>query len=95
MSHRGVEVVLGRLATDASARRRFQEEPNAALRELAALGLELSAVELAALAALDPAAVSRFAQALDPRLQKAVLVSVSEAGASVAASAKTSGKPEA
>ena len=74
MSHRGVEIVLGRLATDEAARRRFMQAPAAALRELTALGLELSPVELAALEALDPSAVHRFAQALDARLQKAELV---------------------
>jgi hypothetical protein len=39
-----------------------------------ALGLELSAVELAALQSLDPSAIHKFAQALDPRIQKALLV---------------------
>jgi hypothetical protein len=74
MSHRGVEIVLGRLATDEAMRQRFHSSPAQALRELIAMGLELSSVELAALQSLDPSAVHRFAQALDPRLQKAVLV---------------------
>jgi len=74
MSHRGVEIVLGRLATDEAMRRRFREAPAQALRELIALGIELSSVELAALESLDPSALQRFAQALDKRLQKAVLV---------------------
>jgi hypothetical protein len=55
-------------------RRRFQQAPAVALRELMALGLELSPVELAALESLDPSELHRFAQALDSRLQKAVLV---------------------
>jgi hypothetical protein len=75
MSHRGVEIVLGRLATDDAIRRRFQQSPAQALRELMALGLELSAVELAALEQLNPTAIHQLAEALDPRLQKAVLVS--------------------
>jgi len=74
MSHRGVEIVLGRLATDEAMRRRFRHAPDEALRELMAMGLELSAVELAALTSLDPSAVHRFAQSLDPRLQKAMLM---------------------
>ena len=74
MSHRGVEIVLGRLATDEAMRRRFREAPGQALAELAALGIELTAVERAALQSLDPVAIHRFAHALDPRLQKAVLV---------------------
>ena len=74
MSHRTVEIVLGRLATDEAMRRRFREAPAQALRELLALGLELSPVELAALEKLDPAELHRFAQALDSRLQKAELL---------------------
>jgi hypothetical protein len=63
--------VLGRLATDEAMRRRFREAPALALREVIAVGLELSPVELAALEKLDPAELQRFAQALDARLQKA------------------------
>ena len=74
MSHRTVEIVLGRLATDEAMRRRFREAPAQALRELLALGLELSPVELAALEKLEPAELHRFAQALDSRLQKAELL---------------------
>ena len=77
MTHRGVEIALGRLATDERVRRRFHESPAGALGELLALGVELSPVEQAALEAVDLAAVRRFAQALDPRLQKAVLVAPS------------------
>jgi len=66
--------VLGRLATDEALRRRFRHTPAAVLRELVALGIELSPVELGTLESLDPSAVHRFAQALDPRLQKAALV---------------------
>jgi hypothetical protein len=73
MSHRGVEIVLGRLATDETLRSRFRRSPALALRELIALGIELSPVELAALESIDPSALHLFAQTLDPRLQKAVL----------------------
>jgi hypothetical protein len=71
MSHKGVENVLGRLATDAETRRRFRLAPVETLQELMALGLELSPVEVEALRSLDPAALNRFAQALDQRLRKA------------------------
>jgi len=74
MSQRGVEIVLGRLATDEAVRRRFRESPALALRELMTLGIELTPVELAALESLDPSALHRFARALDSRLQKAALV---------------------
>ena len=74
MTQRAVEIVLGRLATDEEVRRRFIEAPHSALRELKASGIELSVVEIAALESLDPLDIARFARALDPRLQKAVLV---------------------
>lgn len=73
MTQKGVESALGRLATDESVRRRFEAAPVQTLQELVEMGLELSPVERAALAALDPSAIRRFAQALDPRLQKARL----------------------
>jgi hypothetical protein len=72
MSHRGVEIVLGRLATDEATRRMFGESPGRTLRDLMDSGIELSPVELAALEALDGAAIQRFAQALDSRLRRAV-----------------------
>ena len=75
MSQRGVERVLGRLATDAEARRRFKRAPERTLRELAALGPELSAGEVEALALLEGAALDRFASGVDPRLRKASLAS--------------------
>lgn len=73
MSQRGVEIVLGRLATDEAIRERFERAPGPTLRELTAAGIELNAVELAALDRLDREAVDRFAQTLDPRLRRAVL----------------------
>jgi hypothetical protein len=73
MSHRAVEIVLGRLATDEALRKRFAVGAAQALQELFAQGLELSPVERAALECLDPAALAEFAAALDTRLQKACL----------------------
>jgi hypothetical protein len=78
MSHRGVEIVLGRLATDESIRRRFREAPAQALRDLLDSGIELSQVERSALESLDAAALQDFARTLDSRLQKAA-----QAGATV------------
>jgi hypothetical protein len=80
MSHRGVEIVLGRLATDEAARRRFKESPAEALQELIALGIELSPVELLALRGLDSSALQHFAQSLDTRLQKAALLTPPDHG---------------
>lgn len=66
--HKNVEILIGRLATDPRLLQRFAAQPEAALCEQA---LELSAVELTALAASDPAAFRALAAALDPRLRRA------------------------
>lgn len=71
MSHRSVEQVIGRLATDEEFRRRFQENREAAVAELAAAGFELTPVEQRALLDFDFAACQKFARCLDPRIQKA------------------------
>lgn len=68
--HKNVEVLIGRLATNRELLDRFAEEPFAALREE---GLELTDTEVAAIAALAPAAIRAFAGALDSRLRKAAL----------------------
>jgi hypothetical protein len=66
--HKHVEMLIGRLATDPGLRARFAKQPFEALR---AERLELTAVEIEALASLDPAAIRAFAAALDARLRKA------------------------
>jgi hypothetical protein len=73
VSHRHVEVVIGRLVTDEEFRRRFVESPTLWLNELAEAGLELSAAELTALRQTRADAWMGLADALDPRLQKASL----------------------
>jgi hypothetical protein len=71
MSQRSVERVIGRLVTDEAFRRRFAQEPDAVLRELAEeYGLELTLCERSALRAIDAARLERLADAIDPRLQK-------------------------
>jgi hypothetical protein len=70
MSQRNVEQVIGRLVTDEGFRRRFAADPQAALQALLAGGLELNPCELRALASLDAQRAARFAQAIDPRIQK-------------------------
>ena len=70
MSHRSVETIIGRLATDEGFRRRFITDPAIVLDELRGQGCELSPVEIGALSALDQAAITAFAEALDRRLQK-------------------------
>jgi hypothetical protein len=70
MSQRSVERVIGRLVTDEAFRRRFAAQPENALRELIGCSLELTPCEIQALVGIDAQSVERFAEALDPRLQK-------------------------
>jgi hypothetical protein len=73
MSQRNVERIIGRLVTDEEFRLRFAADPGAVLRDIAGCGLELTRLELQALAAIDPAQIERCAQSIDPRIQKADL----------------------
>lgn len=75
MSQRVIELIVGRLITDEAFRERFLLAPEATLRELAGLGLDLSRIEIAALVNTDPTIWVRVAEALDPRLQKICLTS--------------------
>jgi hypothetical protein len=70
MSHRHVETLIGRLATDPGLRRRFANDPQAVLDEFR-VGGDLTRVELEALAAMDADAIDRFAASLDERIRKA------------------------
>jgi hypothetical protein len=72
MTHRNVENLIGRLATDPDLRRRFVESPVDVLRELRDQGWELTSVELDALASTDPVALRSFADALDRRIRRAI-----------------------
>jgi len=71
VTHRNVETVIGRLATDPLIRRRFVENPGAVLQQFQDEGYELTAVEIDALAATDPEAIRSFAQSIDRRIRKA------------------------
>jgi ribosomal protein S11 len=70
MSQRSVEMVIGRLATDEDFRRRFETQREALIRELIAAGLQLTPVEQRAPLDLNFGACKRFANCLDPRLQR-------------------------
>ena len=70
MSQRCVERIIGLLATDEGLRARFRRDPRATLQAMLDRGLELNPCELSSLASLDAREVTRFAQAIDPRLQK-------------------------
>lgn len=71
MSHRNVEQVIGRLVTDEAFRRRFGEDAAAAVQTLIDEGVELNPCERRALLAIDPVLLRRFADAVDPCIQKA------------------------
>lgn len=73
MSQANVERIVGRLVTDEDFRRAFHEGPDRVVRSLAERGCELTRAEVETLVALDPVTLDQFADALDPRLQKASL----------------------
>ena len=70
MTQANVERVIGRLVTDEGFRRRFVADPAGTLRELAESGVELTCCEQRALGCIDPTELARFAEVVDPRLQK-------------------------
>ena len=73
MSQANVERIVGRLVTDEDFRHDFHVDPERVVRGLADRGIELTRAEVAALVTLDPRTFDRFADHLDPRLQKASL----------------------
>jgi len=73
MSQSHVERVIGLLATDEALRRQFEADPRATLQLLKESGVELNWCEHQALSSLDPDQLTRFAAAIDARLQKADL----------------------
>ena len=73
MSQPNVERAIGLLATDEALRRRFEADPRTTLQQLMERGVELTWCEHQALASLDPDQLTRFAAAIDARLQKADL----------------------
>ena len=75
MSHKCVEAIIGKLATDEGFRRRFLEDAAGALEEVRKLGVELTPVEVQALAAIDRDVIRFFASGIDQRLQKVDLTS--------------------
>jgi hypothetical protein len=70
MTQKNVEQLLGRLLTDPALRRRFMESPRDFLAELPQQGLELSLIEVEALASTDPESLLALADRLDKRLRK-------------------------
>ncbi len=73
MTHRNVETLIGRLATDSRFRRQFLENPRRVLAEFRERGFELTTVENEALAGMDTVAMKAFAKAVDRRIQRVEL----------------------
>ena len=73
MSHRSVEIVIGRLATDETLRAHFLAEPAVTLRELRDGGLDLNVAEVQALLEMAPGSWVEMASRVHPRLQKVAL----------------------
>ncbi|MEZ5330858.1 MAG: Os1348 family NHLP clan protein [Thermoanaerobaculia bacterium] len=73
MSQRTVEQVIGRLVTDEGFRRRFADDPRAAIEEVVCWGCELNSCEWQALLRIDPRSVEQLADSIDPGLLKADL----------------------
>jgi hypothetical protein len=73
MSHRHVEVIIGRLVSDEHFRGEFRRAARRVLDNLDAAGLTLTAAERAALIDTPSASWTAMAASLDPRLQRASL----------------------
>ncbi|HEV3060689.1 MAG TPA: LuxR C-terminal-related transcriptional regulator [Vicinamibacterales bacterium] len=68
MSQRGVQLVIGKLLTDAEFRQRFKAQARACLADLRGQGIELNETEMAALVETDPRMWSTTAKRINRRL---------------------------
>jgi hypothetical protein len=73
MSHRHVEILIGRLLTDEDLRRRFTREPRATLDELLQQGWELTPSEVDALLSPETSVWSEMARRIPSKLQRCSL----------------------
>jgi hypothetical protein len=80
MSQKTVERILGKLATDEEFRQRFRGAPGETIDAASPEPECLTAVEREALCAVDPELLERFADALDPRLQRVRIPAGAETG---------------
>jgi DNA-binding CsgD family transcriptional regulator len=70
VSEGGVQLVIGKLLTDADFRQRFEVQGRACLVGLREQGVDLNEIETAALIETDPGTWSRMTTCIDPRLQR-------------------------
>lgn len=80
MSHRNVQLVIGRLLTDEDLRQRYMRDPAQTLEELSEQGWDLTRGEIDALLQTDSHLWSRVAAKLPSRLQRCSLRSDEQAG---------------
>jgi len=73
MSHRNVQLVIGRLVTDEELRERFVRAPHETLAELSERGWDLTPGEIGALLETDVHLWDRVAMHLPSRLQRCSL----------------------
>lgn len=73
MSQKSVELIIGKLATDEEFRNQFRLDPAKCVIALVDRGLDLTASEVSALMRTDVTVCEKFADLIDPRLQKASL----------------------
>ncbi len=73
MSQHNVERVIGQLVTDEGFRHRFVMDPQATLYAVMESGIELNECEREAIVSLDVRMLVRFANSIDPCLQKSDL----------------------
>jgi hypothetical protein len=70
MSHKTVQLIIGKLITDEEYRARFLDDPRAFLLALRDQGLELTRSEIDALIRTDAALWPEVADRIDPDLQR-------------------------
>jgi hypothetical protein len=70
MTQRAVERIIGKLATDEEIRHLFRRAPRETLEQAVGESDLLTTVERDALVSIDPEVLDRFADSLDPRIQR-------------------------
>jgi len=79
VSQRGVQLVIGKLLTDADFRQRFEAHATECLGGLRQRGIDLNEIEIAALAGTDPRGWSKLATRMDLMLRRAIRVTSDQA----------------
>jgi hypothetical protein len=70
VSHRSIEILIGRLITDEAFRNAYAIDPATTLARFVTAGYELTPLEFVALQTTKAEVWTRVADQIDPRLQK-------------------------